>query len=246
VWTHFGSLVHKYIQAVLIDEPVPVAASLPWRTVTLEPMQPEKAAKDFIRTWFRFCRFYSKQISEQHPGLDVKNLYKSPVRAIMGVRDMLKKEFGEYKLLAVELKLREPTKYPQQFSGFIDIIIQLPDETVVVIDLKTTSSHYMFTKFQDKYKDYQLTLYKHFYAAKNSIDPKNVETYFLTLTKDPKSKEPLKLIRVTSGPKKVKNALAWLNGVLSSVEREMFVKNRLSCDNFYGSPCPFKNTEHCT
>lgn len=245
IWTHYGTLVHKYIQAVLVEKSQEVGASLPWRSVILEPLEPEIAAKQFIRTWFKFCKLFKVQLAEQYPDIDVKNLYKNPVRAIMNVREALTKEFGEHKVLSVELRLKEPTKYSQLFSGFIDIILELSDGRIVIVDLKTTSSHFVFTKFKDKFKDYQLTLYKHFYCIKNEKDPKQIETYFLTMAKDPKVKPALKLIRVTSGKKKVENALAWMNGVLSAVQREMYVKNRMSCDDFYGKSCPFKNTEHC-
>ncbi len=246
IWTHYGTLVHKYVQATLIDKIQRVGASKPWRLIDLESLEPEVAAKRFIRTWFKFCDLYETQLAEQYDKGDPKKLYKNPVRAIMGIREALQEHFGNYTVLRVEEKIKEPTKYPQLFSGYVDVVIQLENGTIVIVDIKTTGTHYMFGKYQDKWKDYQLTLYKNFFCVKHEVDPKNVETYFLTIAKQPSEKEALKLIRVTSGPKKVENALKWMNGVLSAVERGQYVKNRMTCDNLYGKPCPFKNSVHCS
>jgi len=167
IWTHYGTLVHKYVQSTLITEAQKVGASKPWLQVDLEPLDPEVAAKKFIRTWFKFCSLYKVPLAEQYNGGDPKKLYKNPVRAIMEVRDTLQDYFGNYRVLRVEERIKEPTKYPQLFSGFIDIVIELENGKVIILDLKTTGSHYMFEKFQDKYKEYQLTLYKHFFCVKH-------------------------------------------------------------------------------
>ena len=244
IWTHFGTLVHTYIQAVLISEPQMVPSSKPWRYIKFEPLEPEVAAKKFIRTWFKFCEMYGEPLKEQYDGKNPKDLYKNATRAIMGIRSSLQKEFGDHKVLRVEEKIKAKTDFPQLFSGLIDIVIELADGTIVIVDLKTTSSHYMFEKFQNKYKDYQLTLYKHFFCEKNNIPPSKVKTCFLLMEKNGK-KDPLKVLMVGSTKKKVENALKWMNGVLTAVQRDQYVKNRMSCQNIFGKPCIFKNTEHC-
>lgn len=245
IWTHYGTLLHKYVQAVLISEPVGVGASKPWRSVTLEPLDPKIAAKTFIKTWWRFCNLYKKQLAKQYNG-DPKKLVAGPVRAIMGVRDLLKKEFGDYRILSVEEKFKEETKYPQLFSGQIDVVFEAEDGRIVIVDIKTCPNHFMFLKYKkkDKHRDYQLTLYKHFLAKKNGYNLDNMETYFLTVAKQD-IRPSAQLMRITSGKKKTQNALAWLHGILSAVQRNMYVKNRMSCDAFYGKSCPFKGTTHC-
>jgi hypothetical protein len=100
-------------------------------------------------------------------------------------------------------------------------------------------------KYKDAAKEYQLTLYKHFYSVIKNIDPKNIETYFVVIEKQ-KSKSPLKTIRITSGPKKVANALRWMNDPLSAINRKIFIKNRTSCLRYgEGHPCYFYRSEHC-
>jgi hypothetical protein len=227
MWTHYGTWMHKYVQATLSGE-----------------LEPSIAAKKFIRSWFTFCRLYKKPLvgkSRDEP----TSYYKGPVRAIMTIKEDFEKEFGKFKILCIEERLREATKYPQVFTGYIDIVIELENGDIVIADFKSCPSHFMFNKYKDKYRDYQLTLYKHHYCMKYGVDPKKVETYFVTIAKDPKIKKPTTFMRVTSGPKKVQNALDWLNGALAAVEKKMFVKNKTACDDFYGNSCPYKNTPHC-
>ena len=86
---------------------------------------------------------------------------------------------------------------------------------------------------------YQLTYYKHFYAQKFGIDPKNIETHFALLKRTAK-KDFVEIFRVTSGTKKTTNALNLLSRALYNINNKTFIKNRLSC-----ARCEFKNTVHC-
>ena len=87
---------------------------------------------------------------------------------------------------------------------------------------------------------YQLTLYKHFFAKKHKIDPKLIETHFVLLKRTAK-KDKVEFVRVTSGPKKTSNALNLLTRALYNINKNRFIKNRLSCNR-----CKFYRTEHCT
>jgi len=233
VWTHFGTLIHKYLQSVLANE-----------------IGGEEAAKKMKRTWLRYCRLYKKNIIKEH-GTEAKNIigiYIPARKSIETVVDIFEKKFGKFKVLSIEEKLYTPssTKHPQTFVGYIDLVIKTADGKIIIIDFKTCSSGFMFGKYQDKYKDYQLSLYKNFYQIVHSIDPKSIETYFVTIERAIKSKKPLKMVRVTSGPKKLRNALEWLDNVLDGVNRRVFVKKKTNCYK-YGEkyPCFFCGTGHC-
>ena len=86
---------------------------------------------------------------------------------------------------------------------------------------------------------YQLTLYKHFFAKKHNIDPKQIETHFALLKRTAK-KDKVEFVRITSGPKKTSNALNLLSKALYNINKNRFIKNRLSCNR-----CKFYKTEHC-
>ena len=86
---------------------------------------------------------------------------------------------------------------------------------------------------------YQLTLYKHFFAQKMGVDPKDIETHFALLKRTAK-KNKVEFFRVTSGPRKTQNALKMLNKALHNIKKQRYIKNRLSCRN-----CNFRHTEQC-
>lgn len=234
VWTHWGSLVHKYVQLVLEDK-----------------MEPKAASDRFARIWKKFCGLYGKCEYEEGKTIsELKDLAHVGALTVYTIKAEFLKKFGNYKVLQVERYIRCPngSDWPQEFRGFVDIVIQLEDGSVVVIDFKTCKNAWSFNKFKDKFKDYQLTLYKHFLCKEEqSWNPKTTETYFVTLERTPTSKKPVGFTRITSGQKKVDNAIEWLNNTLYAVNNQKWLKNRSSCLK-YGEkhPCVFYQTEHCT
>ena len=86
---------------------------------------------------------------------------------------------------------------------------------------------------------YQLTFYKYFWAKKNNVDLKDIETHFALMKRTAK-KNHIEIFRVTSGDKKMSNALNFMNKALYNINREMKIKNRLSCKR-----CDLYKTEHC-
>ena len=149
------------------------------------------------------------------------------------------KYFGGYEVFSTEEKLYEEIEgVDNQFKGYIDAVLKKGD-TYHIIDWKTCSWGWNARKKADKVLNYQLTLYKHFFAKKHKIDPKNIETYFALLKRTVK-KNQVEIFRVTSGPKKIKNCLNLLQKALYNIKNEHYVKNRLSCER-----CEFYRTRHC-
>jgi ATP-dependent exoDNAse (exonuclease V) beta subunit len=149
--------------------------------------------------------------------------------------------FGEYNVEAVELPLYEPIDGQDEykFKGFIDAIVSTPDGKVHIFDWKTCSWGWDSRRRSEKMTTYQLTLYKHFFAQKMEIDPKNVETHFALLKRTAK-KNRVELFRVTSGPRKTENALKLLHKALYNIKNKRYIKNRLSCER-----CTFRHTKEC-
>ena len=137
-----------------------------------------------------------------------------------------------------EFKVKE-----YDFKGFIDLVVKTPDNKIHIIDWKTCSWGWDNRKRSEPMTTYQLTLYKKYYAQKHNIDSNLVETHFALLKRTAK-KDHVEIFRVTSGPKKTKNALKLLNTALTNINKGFHIKNRLACNGRYG-PCEFYNTEHC-
>ena len=154
--------------------------------------------------------------------------------------------FGEYEVFSSEECLMEPIpselgeKY--DFKGYIDLVVRTKDGKYHIIDWKTCSWGWPAKKRSDPMINYQLTLYKHFFGKKHQIKPENIETHFGLLKRTAKNNK-IELFRVTSGPKKTKNALNLLHKALYNIQDCNHVKNRLSCTTGYG--CEYYKTEHC-
>ena len=157
------------------------------------------------------------------------------------IEEALTDYFGEYQTLAVEMPLMENIdgEGEYKFKGFIDAIVVTPDKKVHIFDWKTCGWGWDARKRSDKMVTYQLTLYKHFFCKKMSIDPKDVETHFALLKRTAKHNN-VEFFRVTSGPRKTENALKLLGKALYNIKNKRYIKNRLSCNN-----CDFRHTEHC-
>ena len=126
-----------------------------------------------------------------------------------------------------------------KFKGFVDLVIKTPDDKYHIIDWKTCSWGWDSRKRSDPMVTYQLTLYKHYFAKKHNIDPKNIETHFALLKRTAK-KNNVEMFRVTSGPRKTENALNLLLKAVYNISKKRFIKNRLACKG-----CEFYKTEHC-
>ena len=148
--------------------------------------------------------------------------------------------FGDYEVFSTEEELYLPmVEYDQNFKGYIDLVLKSRGK-YHIIDWKSCSWGWPARKRSDKILSYQLTLYKHFFAKKHQIEPENIETYFALLKRTAK-KNQVEVFRVTSGPKKIQNALNLLRKALYNISRENYIKNRTSCDM-----CEFYKTKHCT
>ena len=157
------------------------------------------------------------------------------------IEDALNEYFEEYEVLSVELPLYESIDGHEDymFKGYIDAIVKTSDNKVHIFDWKTCSWGWDARRRSDKMVTYQLTLYKHFFAQKMDIDPKDIETHFALLKRTAK-KNRVELFRVTSGPRKTENALNMLHKALYNIKNRRYIKNRLSCNN-----CNFRHTKHC-
>ena len=156
---------------------------------------------------------------------------------------VLKGQFGKYEIVSAEEKIYEPIdeffEGQYKFKGFIDLVVKTPDGKYHIIDWKTCSWGWDSKKKSDPIITYQLTLYKYFFAKKHNIDPKQIETYFVLLKRTAKQ-DRAEFVRITSGPKKTSNALNLLSKALYNINKNRFIKNRLSCNG-----CKFYRTKHC-
>ena len=188
----------------------------------------------------RFEHFL-KELKEEQDQKLVADMREQGKQTLPEIEDALEDYFGEYEVLGSEIPLDEKIQDEDQFvfKGFIDGVVATPDGKVHIFDWKTCSWGWDAKRRNSPMTTYQLTLYKHYFARKMEIDPKNIETHF-ALLKRTSNKDRVEFFRVTSGPRKTENALKLLKKALYNIKNKRYIKNRLSCRY-----CAFNKTEHC-
>jgi len=223
-FTAFGSAIHSVCEQVIIDESVSAVSAFEMCFLS-ELTKLKDEGKKLNEKLVNDMRRQAVPICEQ---------------AIPAVKDY----FGEFEVVSVEEQLLESIdefeSYGKNFKGFIDLTIKTPDGKYHIIDWKTCSWGWDARKKADAMTNYQLTYYKNYFSKKHSIDPKNIETYFVLLKRTAKSNN-VEVVRTTSGHKKTENSLKLLQNAVINIERGVSIKNRLNCKY-----CKFHNTKNCT
>ena len=180
-------------------------------------------------------------------GLDIiPDLYRCLV-------DKFGKLGEDWEVLKAEEHLYVPitefTAAEKKFKGFIDLVVySKKDEKVHLIDWKTCSWGWRREKKNDKIMAYQLVFYKHFYARKYEIDPKDVDCHFVLLKRTAKPGKKAEFVRVTAAKKRTTDALNALTKALHNINKQNYIKNRTacrSCKDRFGI-CEFYQTEYCS
>lgn len=150
---------------------------------------------------------------------------------------------GGWSLVSTEQGLKEPITESRisgyEFKGFIDLVLKDGDGHFHIIDWKTCSWGWNARKKNDTLFTRQLVYYKYYYSKKFDINPRAISTHF-GLIKRTAKKGRVEIFRVTSGERKTKNSLDFLDKALYNISNKKYIKNRLSCKY-----CPFSGTEHC-
>lgn len=192
-----------------------------------------------------FCDKFVEELQKLPPEVVIEQKIIDDMRAqgtklAALVLPALKQYFGSFTVIGAEEELlRKLQESEYEFKGYVDLILQTPDGKYHIIDWKTCSWGWDMEKKSDPMTNYQLTLYKHFFSQIKNVDPKDIETHFALLKRTAK-KDNVELFRVTSGPKKVQNALKILNNAVHNISSGNFPKNRLNCKQ-----CEFYKTEAC-
>ncbi|QDP63297.1 MAG: hypothetical protein GOVbin703_44 [Prokaryotic dsDNA virus sp.] len=164
-------------------------------------------------------------------------------RLVKKYKKHLDSYFGNnYEIIKCEEEIYENvTEYngnPFKFKGFIDLVVKTGD-TYHILDWKSCSWGWDAKKKADKMVVYQLIYYKHYYAIKHGIDPKNIECHFGLLKRTAKRNE-IEIFKVTSGKRRIENAMKLLVQAIHNIDNKVYLKNKSSCYN-----CEFKGTAHC-
>lgn len=201
-------------------------------------------SKDFSSNFEKEISVLSEDVKKELTEKDIKDFDVQGRELAYLAFPAAKEYFGEFDFVSAEENLMEDIEEYKiddfKFKGYIDLVLKTKaDKKYHIIDWKTCSWGWEPQKKNDAMTTYQLTYYKHFFAKKLNTNPDNIETHFGLLKRTAK-KDKVELFRVSSGEKKVNNALKLLQECVHNVDHERFVKNKLSC-----SKCSFHRTSHC-
>lgn len=228
IHTAFGKAVHSTIEEIFLQE----------------KQDSFDYEKRFLENFKKEFSSLPQQIREQISEKDRNDFCEQGKMLATKVLPACLEYFGEFEFVSAEEELlediREYEKDDFKFKGYIDLVLKTKsDQKYHIIDWKTCSWGWDAEKRNDSLVTYQLTFYKHYFSNKYKIDPERIETHFGLLKRTAK-KDNVELFRVTSGEKKVNNALKLLKECVYNVDNERFIKNRLSC-----SKCQFHKTQYC-
>lgn len=185
------------------------------------------------------------------PGFELKekeSLYETAAQIMSEVPAFLDKQFPGWEPLAAEELLYEDIDNTGvKFKGMIDGILVVPTvvrkkvkKFVWIIDWKTSAWGWSPQKRSDPMVLSQIVLYKHFWAIKHGVDPKDIKCGFAILKKSGKAGTRCELIPVSVGPVTSQRALKVLNNSISGMKKGLLLKNRNSCKY-----CEFYQTQYC-
>ena len=167
--------------------------------------------------------------------------------SVEAVPDFLEATFPGWELVSAEEPLYEEiTNKSIKFKGFIDAIIKVPVKNdkykYWILDWKTASPRgWSLEKKRDFMMHAQIALYKSFWGKKNSISYKDIKTGFILLKKGVSKNKSCQLIDVSTGPSALEKSSKLVSNMISTVSKNMYLKNRNSCKY-----CDFSGTSHCT
>ena len=153
-----------------------------------------------------FIEAFNEEVGKLKPDVMDKSLHESMYAQAPGIIEKvaaaLDATFPGYKVIGVEEELHEEVDdIDIKLKGYIDLIIQTPDEKYHIIDWKTCSWGWDARKKADKIIGYQLVLYKRFWAKKHNVPLEQIETHFGLLKRTAK-KNQVEIFRISTGQKR--------------------------------------------
>lgn len=231
-FTAFGSAVHQILE-------INREAS-EFKNVFADVLTKEIAAKFFIE-WYHSNKTIDIKEFRMFDSRLVQTMFNQGEPLVHAAREELEKKFGKFEVVWVERGFDV-----DDVHGFVDLVLKTQNGRYHIIDYKTTSWGWNIDKQRDPLTTYQLSLYKHFLAKQENIDPRFVETYFLILKRNSGKAE---ILRMSSGEKKKNNMLQMVekvrfnvNKYLENSEMNKFRFPPLSQDCKW---CPFRDSKWC-
>jgi hypothetical protein len=159
IHTIFGTSIHETIQHFL---------SVFYGVSKKQAMEID--TDKLLLDWMR--KEYLKETEKLTEGticsqLELEEFYGDGRRILEWFKKKIDKFYTKtgFELVGIEIPLNAKVKEGVHFIGFVDIVLKdLSDNSIIIIDLKTSTNGWNKYQKSDKYKNAQIVLYKKYYS----------------------------------------------------------------------------------
>ena len=159
IYTIFGTSIHETIQHFL---------SVMYGVSKKQAMEID--TDKLLLEWMR--KEYIKENDKLTKGvictqLELEEFYGDGRRILEWFKNKLDKFYTKsgFELVGIEIPLNAKIKQGVSFIGFIDVVMRdLSDNSIIIIDLKTSTMGWNKYQKADKYKNAQIVIYKKYYS----------------------------------------------------------------------------------
>jgi hypothetical protein len=159
IYTIFGTSIHETIQHFL---------SVMYGVSKKQAMEID--TDKLLLEWMR--KEYTKETEKLSEGiictqLELEEFYGDGRRILEWFKKKLDKFYTKsgFELVGIEIPLNAKVKEGVSFIGFIDVVMRdLSDNSIIIIDLKTSTMGWNKYAKADKFKNAQIVLYKKYYS----------------------------------------------------------------------------------
>lgn len=164
IHTIFGTACHETIQEflrVMYNDSKKAALELDLNKLLLEWMKSE-----FVKEQ---AKLSEGTVCERH---QLEEFYEDGVHILNWFKKKIDRFYSKsgYELLGIETQLDAPIKDGVNFIGFIDVVLKdVSENSIIIIDLKTSTNGWGKYQKSDKYKNAQIVLYKKYYSEQFDV-----------------------------------------------------------------------------
>ena len=173
IYTIFGTAIHETIQHFL---------SVMYGVSKKQAMgiDTDKLLLDWMR------KEYIKETEKLTEGticsqLELEEFYGDGRRILEWFKKKIDKFYTKtgFELVGIEIPLNAKVKEGVNFIGFVDVVMRdLSDNSIIIIDLKTSTRGWNKYQKADKYKNAQIVLYKKYYSELFNIPLEKIKVEY--------------------------------------------------------------------
>ena len=217
IHTIFGTAMHETIQhylSVMYGVTKKQADEINLDKLLLEQMRNEFSKE-------------KEKMTEGAPAtqLEMEEFYGDGRRIIEWFKKHIAKFYTKtgFELVGIEIPLNAKVREGVHFIGFIDIVLRdLSDNSIVIIDLKTSTMGWNKYQKADKYKNAQIVLYKKFYSELFDVPLDKISVEYQILRRKLPEESPYPVPRISkhipaNGKPSVKKVYDEFNNFIDTV-----------------------------